>query len=117
MRTQLAKWRMTQMKSPTRKSRIHKEKLSHEWKEDHMTTHTATIHRNFAHRGARPPSGLALLAAATFALLLCGHTAATAATRWVYDNAGSYSPPGTSCNNAGYSTIQTAVDAASPFDV
>lgn len=82
-----------------------------------MTTHTATIHRNFAHRGARAPSGLALLAAVTFALLLCGHTTATAATRWVNDNAGSNSPPGTSCNNAGYSTIQAAVDAARPGDV
>ncbi len=52
--------------------------------------------------------------------LLQQHALALAATRWVNDddpNGGGYAPPGTSCNNPGYSTIQDAVDAASAGDI
>ena len=80
-------------------------------------THTAMMNRNFAHWGARQPSGLALLMVATFVFLLCDHTLAAAATRWVNDNADTYSPPGASCDDAGYPAIQAAVNAASPGDV
>ena len=69
-------------------------------------------------RGARQPRGLAFVAAATSALLLCGlaptAAVATGTTRWVKDNAAS--PPGTSCNNAGYPSIQAAVNASSAGD-
>jgi len=40
-------------------------------------------------------------------------------THWVNDddpNGPPYSPPGTSCNNPGYQTVQAAVDAAAPGD-
>jgi hypothetical protein len=40
-------------------------------------------------------------------------------TRWVNDddpNGPPYSPPGSSCNNPGYQTVQAAVDAAAPGD-
>jgi hypothetical protein len=46
-------------------------------------------------------------------------SAAFAATRWVNDNdpnGGAYAPPGTSCNNPGYQSIQAAVDAAGSGD-
>ena len=69
-------------------------------------------------RGARQPRGLAFVAAATSALLLCGlapTAAATTTTRWVKNNAAS-PPPGTSCSNAGYSSIQAAVNASSAGD-
>jgi hypothetical protein len=82
-----------------------------------MTTHTATIHGRCTPKAHRPSPGLALVAAATFVLLLGAPAVANAATRWVNDNAASYLPPGTSCNRAGYATIQAAVNAASPGDV
>ncbi len=69
-------------------------------------------------RGARQPRALAFVAAATSALLLCGlapTAAATTTTRWVKNNAASPSP-GTSCSNAGYSSIQAAVNASSAGD-
>ncbi len=53
----------------------------------------------------------------TFSVLLAGQ--AWAATRWVNDNdpnGGGYAPPGTSCNDPGYATIQAAVTAASTGD-
>ncbi len=62
-------------------------------------------------------SRLALLAAVAITLLLNEYSPAAAATRWVNDDAASYSPPGANCNDAGYSAIQAAVDAASPGDV
>jgi hypothetical protein len=40
----------------------------------------------------------------------------TPVTRWVSNTIPSGSPPGTSCNNPGYSTISTALAAASPGD-
>jgi hypothetical protein len=49
-------------------------------------------------------------------LLLGGVASASAATIWVNDDASTYAPPGTSCDPAGYATIQEAVDAASPGD-
>lgn len=48
--------------------------------------------------------------------LLHWHSAAAASTHWVNDDAASYSPPGTDCNNAGYATIQAAVNAAAAGD-
>jgi hypothetical protein len=60
---------------------------------------------------------LALLAAATFVLLVCAPSVAAAATRWVNDNAATYIPPGTSCTRAGYATIQAAINAASAGDL
>jgi len=47
--------------------------------------------------------------------LLASNTAAAAGTLWVNDNdpnGGLYVPPGTSCNDPGYPTIQSAVNAA-----
>jgi hypothetical protein len=47
--------------------------------------------------------------------LLVSSTAASAGTLWVNDddpNGGLYAAPGTSCNNPGYQTIQSAVTAA-----
>jgi parallel beta-helix repeat protein len=46
-------------------------------------------------------------------------SAAGATTRWVNDddpNGGLYMAPGTSCNNPGYATIQSAVNASAPGD-
>jgi hypothetical protein len=56
-----------------------------------------------------------LLVAAT-AVLLCEGAYASAATRWVNDDASSYNPPGMSCRIAGYATIQAAVSAANAGD-
>ena len=64
----------------------------------------------------RKPSVSVLLVIAAAALVLCGGASASAATLWVNDDASAYSPPGTSCDQAGYATIQGAVDAASPGD-
>jgi len=50
----------------------------------------------------------------TFSVLLAGQGWA-ATTRWVNDNdpnGGLYMPPGTSCNDPGYATIQSAINAA-----
>lgn len=82
-----------------------------------MTTHAATIHGRCTSDAHRPLSGLGLLTAATFVLLLCAPSLASAATRWVNDDAASYTPPGLSCNRAGYPTIQAAVNAAIAGDV
>lgn len=62
-----------------------------------------------------------LLASAAIALLVGSLLPVQAAlavttTHWVDDDASSYSPPGTSCADAGYATIQAAIDAASPGD-
>jgi hypothetical protein len=64
----------------------------------------------------RNPSLSAALAMAAAVLVLCQATSASAATIWVNDDAAAYSPPGTSCAQAGYAAIQDAVDAASPGD-
>jgi hypothetical protein len=66
---------------------------------------------------------LRVLAALTLLALLIqvgpGTAGAAGVTRWVNDddpNGGTYTAPGTSCNNPGYSTIQDAVTAAAPGD-
>jgi hypothetical protein len=83
-----------------------------------MKTHTATaIPTRYSCEAAGRSPGLAVLAAATFALLLCAPAAADAATRWVNDNAVTYLPPGTNCTRPGYPTIQAAVNAAGAGDV
>jgi parallel beta-helix repeat protein len=62
---------------------------------------------------------------AAVAMILClmpftgVRTALAATIHWVNDddpNGGSYAPPGTSCNNPGYPTIQSAVTAAASGD-
>jgi hypothetical protein len=58
---------------------------------------------------------LATVVAAT--LLLGEEASATPTTHWVNDDASSYTPPGANCDDAGYSTIQNAVDASSSGDV
>jgi hypothetical protein len=60
---------------------------------------------------------LALVAVGGASLLLCQQASAVPTTHWVNDDAASYTAPGTSCDDAGYSTVQAAVDAASPGDV
>jgi len=60
---------------------------------------------------------LALVAVVAANLLFWEEASATPTTHWVNDDASSYTPPGTSCHDAGYSTIQAAVDAASSGDV
>src|SRR5512144_3106942 len=54
--------------------------------------------------------------AAVATVVLCAAAYTSAATLWVNDDAASYVPPGTNCLQAGYATIQGAVDAASPGD-
>ena len=63
----------------------------------------------------RKLSILATIAVVVSLLHLQGVSAAS--THWVNDDASSYALPGANCNNAGYSTIQAAVNAASPADV
>ena len=65
----------------------------------------------------RKLSGLALAAVTVTTVLLGGAASATALTRWVNDDGSSFVPPGTNCQNPGYATIQSAVDAAIPGDV
>jgi hypothetical protein len=50
-------------------------------------------------------------------LLLWQRADAAPTIIWVNDDASGYTPPGTSCSNAGYATIQAAVDAASAGDI
>ena len=50
-------------------------------------------------------------------LLLWQRADAAPTIIWVNDDASGYTPPGTSCSNAGYATIQAAVDAASVGDI
>src|SRR5437762_6836443 len=67
----------------------------------------------------RPQCRVGIALALVFGLLLASSTAALAITRWVNDddpNGGLYAPPGTSCNNPGYRTIQAAVTAAATGD-
>jgi hypothetical protein len=63
----------------------------------------------------------AVVAMMTGLLLISGgQVSAQSTIRWVNDddpNGGGYSPPGTSCDDPGYSTIQDAVNAASPGDI
>jgi hypothetical protein len=65
----------------------------------------------------RTLSAFALVAVTVTTVLLGEAAPATASTRWVNDDAASYVPPGTSCVNAGYATIQAAVTAAGPGDI
>jgi parallel beta-helix repeat protein len=54
-----------------------------------------------------------------FALATSSVAFASGNTHWVNDNdpnGGLYVPPGTSCDNPGYATIQSAVNAAAPGD-
>lgn len=65
--------------------------------------------------------GLTLVIAIALSLVTSANTATASGgtTRWVNDNDPNgllYSPPGTSCNDPGYSTIQAAVNAAGPGD-
>jgi hypothetical protein len=56
---------------------------------------------------------------ATLALLVAMSATATATIHWVNDddpNGPPYAPPGTSCSDPGYATIQDAINAASPGD-
>src|SRR5438552_2716483 len=60
-----------------------------------------------------------LVVIGTWCAAVVTSSAASAATRWVNDddpNGGLYMPPGTSCNNPGYATIQSAVNAAASGD-
>ncbi len=59
---------------------------------------------------------LALATLVAASLLLGQEASATPTTRWVNDDASSYTPPGTSCDAAGYSTIQDAINASSSGD-
>jgi hypothetical protein len=62
---------------------------------------------------------LALSSALVLGCLLVISTAASARTLWVNDddpNGGLYVPTGTSCNDPGYKTIQSAMNAAVAFD-
>lgn len=65
----------------------------------------------------RKLSVLALAAVAAVTLRLSEEAYATPTTHWVNDDASTYTAPGTSCEEAGYATIQAAVDAASPGDI
>ena len=60
-------------------------------------------------------SSLIVLALVAGLVGLVGSPASAATTRWVNDddpNGGGYAPPGTSCDDPGYATIQAAVNAA-----
>lgn len=61
---------------------------------------------------SRPLAVMAIVAAAVLV-----SAEASAATHWVNDDAPGYLPPGASCDDAGYATVQNAVDAASAGDV
>jgi hypothetical protein len=58
----------------------------------------------------------AVMALLVGSLLLVQTASAVTTPQWVNDDASSYSPPGTSCADAGYATIQAAINAASPGD-
>ena len=89
---------------------------SHE--EDAMTTYAAGTRRHATRGIAGRPLTFALVAMATPVLLLAGNVPdAAAVVRFVNNNAPMYSQNGQSCDNAGYSAIQTAVNAALPSDV
>lgn len=68
-------------------------------------------------RSLKPSIGR-ILALAFLGLMVTG-VQAVASTRWVNDddpNGPPYLPPGTSCNNPGYATVQAAVNAAAAGD-
>jgi parallel beta-helix repeat protein len=64
--------------------------------------------------------GLSVALLLTLSLVAVGgNTAAAASTLWVNDNdpnLGIYAPPGSSCNDPGFQTIQSAVNAAASGD-
>jgi hypothetical protein len=64
----------------------------------------------------RQVSVSALMAIAATTLVLWAGAQASAATLWVNDDALAVNPPGTGCDDPGYTTIQDAVDAASAGD-
>jgi hypothetical protein len=57
-----------------------------------------------------------VIAAAVLCLIVVGVHGASAATLWVNDDELTPTPPGTSCSDAGYTTIGAAVAAALPGD-
>ena len=57
-----------------------------------------------------------VLAAVLLCLIVVGVHGASAATHWVNDDELTPTPPGTSCSDAGYTTINAAVAAAVPGD-
>jgi hypothetical protein len=61
-------------------------------------------------------SVLALPIVAATVLVLGSGVHASAAILWVNDDAASYVPPGTSCAQAGFATVQAAVNAAAAAD-
>ena len=63
-----------------------------------------------------PSRSMALIAVLGASLLGAGQAHA-ATTHWVNDDAASLNPPGTSCGDAGYTTIQAAVNAAAVGDL
>jgi parallel beta-helix repeat protein len=66
-----------------------------------------------------PKEGFVSALVLSVSFVLAGSTPAFASTHWVNDddpNGGSYIPPGTSCTNPGYPTVQSAVTAAAPGD-
>jgi pectin methylesterase-like acyl-CoA thioesterase len=64
---------------------------------------------------SRSPQLAAALAVLVVVCFLSGAPTAAADTRWVNDD-GVAVPPGNSCNNPGYSTVQAAVNAAASGD-
>jgi hypothetical protein len=73
--------------------------------------------REFMYRRPQFGEGLALMLAVC--CLAASSSAASATTRWVNDddpNGGLYAAPGTSCNDPGYPTIQSAVNASASGD-
>src|SRR6266446_3440452 len=66
----------------------------------------------------RPHLRLGLSLALVLGALLAGSNVALAngTTRWVNGSGTVFMPPGTSCNQPGYLTIQLAVNAAAPYD-
>ena len=67
----------------------------------------------------RPHVKLCCVSAFVFGFVLANSNAAFALTRWVNDddpNGGGYAPPGTSCMDPGYATVQAAVTAAASGD-
>jgi nitrous oxidase accessory protein NosD len=70
------------------------------------------------HLRRRLESRLAVMLAGAF-LAASSTSVSAATTHWVNDNdpnGGRYAPPGRSCKDPGYATIQSAVDAAAPGD-
>src|SRR5580765_54756 len=77
-----------------------------------------TIKRKFTE--SPPTSRFLSVVMLTVLLFLPGQAWAAATTHWVNaidPNGGGYDPPGTSCNDPGYATIQSAISAAAAGDI